>query len=92
MFVMPQKMLVPKSSVIRPLFKADDERDAANLEDLGIGSGSKAKRHGDLPTQMQPVLLALSSGGEAGFGKKLLPDYPEEFSPGEYLVVVVTLL
>jgi hypothetical protein len=48
--------------------------------------------HGDLPTEMRPVILAPSSGGEVRFGKKLLPDYPEEFSPGEYLVVQITLL
>lgn len=47
---------------------------------------------GDQPTQMPPVILAPSSGGEVRFGKKLLPDYPEEFSPGEYLVVQITLL
>jgi hypothetical protein len=46
--------------------------------------------HGDLPTSMQPVIIAPSSGEEVRFGKKLLPDYPEEFSPGEYLVVQVT--
>ena len=48
--------------------------------------------HGDLPTAMRPVILAPSSSGEVRFGKKLLPDYPEEFSPGEYLVVQITLL
>jgi hypothetical protein len=48
--------------------------------------------HGDLPTEMRPVILAPSSGGEVRFGKKLLPNYPEEFSPGEYLVVQITLL
>jgi len=48
--------------------------------------------HGDTPAPMRPVILAPSSGGEVRFGKKLLPDYPEEFSPGEYLVVMVTLL
>jgi hypothetical protein len=48
--------------------------------------------HGDLPTEMRPVILAPSSDGEVRFGKKLLPDYPEEFSPGEYLVVQITLL
>jgi hypothetical protein len=48
--------------------------------------------HGDQPTAMPPVILAPSSGGEIRFGKKLLPDYPEEFSPGEYLVVLATLL
>ena len=48
--------------------------------------------HGDLPTEMRPVILAPSSGGEVRFGKKLLPDYPEEFSPGEYLVVQITML
>jgi hypothetical protein len=45
---------------------------------------------GELPTSVRPVILAPSSGGEVRFGKKLLPDYPEEFSPGEYLVVQVT--
>jgi hypothetical protein len=48
--------------------------------------------HGDQPSAMPPVILAPSSGGEVRFGKKLLPDYPEEFSPGEYLVVLATLL
>jgi hypothetical protein len=48
--------------------------------------------HGDLPTEMRPVVVAPSSGGEVRFGKKLLPDYPDEISPGEYLVVLVTLL
>ncbi len=48
--------------------------------------------HGDQPRGMPPVILAPSSGGEVRFGKKLLPEYPEEFSPGEYLVVLVTLL
>jgi hypothetical protein len=46
----------------------------------------------DQPTQMPPVLVAPSSGGEVRFGKKLLPDYPEEFAPGEYLVVTITML
>lgn len=48
--------------------------------------------HGDQPRVMPPVILAPSSGGEVRFGKRLLPDYPEEFSPGEYLVVLATLL
>jgi hypothetical protein len=48
--------------------------------------------HGDQPTPMRPVIVAPSSDGEVRFGKKLLPDYPEEFSPGEYLVVLVTQL
>ena len=48
--------------------------------------------HGDTLTAMPPVVVVPSSGGEVRFGKKLLPDYPEEFSPGEYLVVMVTLL
>jgi hypothetical protein len=48
--------------------------------------------HGDQPKAMAPVILAPSSGGEVRFGKKLLPDYPEEFAPGEYLVVLATLL
>jgi hypothetical protein len=48
--------------------------------------------HGDLPTTLRPVIVAPSSGGEVRFGKKLLPDYPEEFSPGEYPIVLVTLL
>ena len=47
---------------------------------------------GDQPKEMPPVILAPSSGGEVRFGKKLLPDYPEEFSPGEYLLVLATLL
>ncbi len=48
--------------------------------------------HGDQPRAMPPVILAPSSGGEVRFGKKLLPDYPEEFSPGEYLIVLASLL
>jgi hypothetical protein len=48
--------------------------------------------HGDQPTVMPPVVLAPSSGGEVRFGKRLLPSYPEEFSPGEFLVVTITLL
>jgi hypothetical protein len=48
--------------------------------------------HDDLPTAMRPVVAVPSSGGEVRFGKKLLPDFPEEFAPGEYLVVLVTLL
>lgn len=46
----------------------------------------------DQPKAMPPVMVAPSSGGEVRFGKKLLATYPEEFSPGEYLVVQVTLL
>jgi hypothetical protein len=41
---------------------------------------------------MRPVNAAPSSGGKVRFGKKLQPDYAEEFSLGEYLVVLVTLL
>ena len=37
-------MRVPESSVIRSLFEADGERDAASREDLGIWSDSKGKR------------------------------------------------
>ena len=47
---------------------------------------------GDQPTPMPPVILAPSSGGEIRFGKKTLPDYPDEFSPGEYLVVQITAI
>jgi hypothetical protein len=43
-FVIPQNMRVPKSSVIRSLFEADDEREAASREDLGGWSDSKGKR------------------------------------------------
>jgi hypothetical protein len=43
-FVIPQNMRVPESSVIRSLFEADGERDAANREDLSIWSDSKGKR------------------------------------------------
>jgi hypothetical protein len=46
----------------------------------------------DKPTAMPPVILAPSSGGEIRFGKKVLPDYPEEFSPGEYLIVQITAI
>ena len=37
-------MRVPASSVIRSLFEADGERDAASREDLGDWSDSKGKR------------------------------------------------
>jgi hypothetical protein len=43
-FVIPQNMRVPGSSVIRSLFEADGERDAASREDLGDWSDSKGKR------------------------------------------------
>jgi hypothetical protein len=43
-FVIPQNMRVPASSVIRSLFEADGERDAANREDLGDWSDSKGNR------------------------------------------------
>src|SRR5262249_48355346 len=43
-FVIPQNMRVPQSSVIRSLFEADGERDAASREDLGGWSDSKGKR------------------------------------------------
>jgi hypothetical protein len=48
--------------------------------------------HVDTPSVMPPIIVVPSSGGEVRFGKKLLPNYPEEFSPGEYLVVLLTLL
>jgi hypothetical protein len=48
--------------------------------------------HGDPLTKMRPVIVAPSSGREVRFDKKVLPDYPEAFPPGEYLVVLVTLL
>jgi hypothetical protein len=43
-FLIPQNMRVPTSSVIRSLFEAHDERDAASREDLGDWSDSKGKR------------------------------------------------
>ena len=43
-FMIPQNMRVPGSSVIRSLFEADGERDAANHQDLGHWSDSKSKR------------------------------------------------
>jgi hypothetical protein len=43
-FVIPTNMRVPESSVIRSLFEADGEREAANREDLGNWSDSKGKR------------------------------------------------
>jgi hypothetical protein len=43
-FVIPQNMRVPESSVIRSLFEAHGERDAASREDLGHWSDSKGKR------------------------------------------------
>ena len=43
-FVIPTNMRVPASSVIRSLFEAHGERDAANREDLGNWSDSKGKR------------------------------------------------
>jgi hypothetical protein len=42
-FVIPQNMQVPESSVIRTLFEADGERDAAGQEDLSWWE-SKGKR------------------------------------------------
>lgn len=48
--------------------------------------------HEDRPKALPPVVVIPTSGGEVWLGKKLLPDYPEEFSPGEYLVVMVTVL
>jgi hypothetical protein len=47
---------------------------------------------GDLPTEVRPVIVAPSSGGEVRFGTKLLPDFQGEFSPGEYLAVLISLL
>jgi hypothetical protein len=41
-FMIPQNMRVPGSSVIRSLFEADGERDAANREDLGNWSTRRA--------------------------------------------------
>jgi len=43
-FVIPQNMRVPEASVIRLLFNADGERNAASREDLGIWSDSKGKK------------------------------------------------
>lgn len=43
-FLIPQNMRVPGSSMIRSLFEADGERDAASREDLGDWSDSKGKR------------------------------------------------
>jgi hypothetical protein len=43
-FVIPQNMRVPATSVIRSLFEADGERNAASREDLGDWSDSKGKR------------------------------------------------
>jgi hypothetical protein len=48
--------------------------------------------HGELPTPLRPVILTPSSGGEVRFGKRLLPDYPESFAPGEYLIVQLVVL
>jgi hypothetical protein len=68
------------------------ERDQGALDgkrclfEVLIASGS------DTPKVMPPVLAAPSSGGEVRFGKKVLPTYPEEFAPGEYLIVQVTML
>ena len=46
----------------------------------------------DTPKVMPPVMAVPSSGGEIRFGKKLLPGYPDEFAPGDYLIVQVTML
>ena len=43
-FVIPQNMRVPELPVIRSLFEANGERDAANRENLSIWSDSKGKR------------------------------------------------
>lgn len=46
----------------------------------------------DLPRSLPPVIGSPSSGGEVRFGKRVLPTYPEQFAPGEYLLVQITLL
>ena len=46
--------------------------------------------HGELPTVLSPVVLSPSSGGEVRVGKKVSPHYPEEFAPGEFLLVQIT--
>jgi len=46
--------------------------------------------HGELPTVLPPVVLSPSSGGEVRVGKKVSPDYPDEFAPGEFLLVQIT--
>lgn len=48
--------------------------------------------HGARPRRLAPVVQKPSSGGEVFFGKKLCPDFPESFSPGDYLVVQITRL
>lgn len=46
----------------------------------------------DLPRALPPVMASPSSGGEVRIGKKLLPNYPDEFPPGHYLIVQITPL
>jgi hypothetical protein len=56
-FVIPQNMRVPESSVIRPLFEADGERDAANRENLSNWSECFSWRGGRI---MQKPLVFIS--------------------------------
>lgn len=46
--------------------------------------------HAEVPTVLPPVVLVPSSGGEVRVGKKVSPEYPEEFKPGEFLMVQIT--
>jgi hypothetical protein len=46
--------------------------------------------HDPVPVVLPPVVLEPRSGGEVRFGKKVSPDYPEEFAPGEFIMVQIT--
>jgi hypothetical protein len=62
-FMIPQNMRVPGSSVIRSLFEADGEWDAANREDLGKWSDSKGKWRGG-QWRWRPAILSECTANE----------------------------
>ena len=45
--------------------------------------------HDPVPVVL-PVVLEPRSGGEMRFGKKMSPNYPEEFAPGKFLMAQIT--
>jgi len=47
---------------------------------------------GQVRDAIPPVVLKPQSGGEVFVGKRAVARYPEDFSPGDYLVVQVTPL
>lgn len=46
--------------------------------------------HAEVPAVLPPVVLVPSSGGEVRVGKRVVPAYPDEFKPGEFLLVQIT--